>query len=164
MSSSLKIYSDLYDLVESNMQNSGLDMFFTKGAYMMTIELEPKEVDILKMIELNNEEFVQAAYVGLLRRVPDEKAVQQWGLKSNNCSKRKFQRMVINSLMKSDEFLYKGIIVRNNIYSENILQQQIVLSETNDSPNLYMIKLYKIYHKLPSIIKKLARFIVNKIV
>lgn len=164
MSCNLKVYSDLYDLVESNMQNSDLDMFFSKDAYMKTIELNPKEVDILKLVELNNEGFIQAAYIGLLRRVPDEKAIQQWKLKSNNCSKREFQRMVINSIMKSDEFLYKGVIVRNNIYSENILQQQIILNQADDSPNLYMIKLYKIYHKLPNFIKKIARFIVNKIV
>ncbi len=164
MSSDLNVYSKLYDIVETNMRENGLDMSFGKNAYLKTIELKPKDVDILNFIELCNEEFIQAAYIGLLRRIPDKKAVEQWRMRSNELSERDFQKAVINSLMKSEEFLFKGVIVHNNIYSENVIQQQIVVDETDEMPNLYVIKLTKLYHKMPRFIKDFARFFINKIV
>ena len=164
MSSELIIYSKLYDIVETNMQENGLDMSFGKNAYLKTIELKPKDVNILNFIELCNEEFVQAAYISLLRRIPDKKAVEQWRMRDNDYSKSDFQKAVINSLMRSEEFLFKGVIVHNNIYSENVIQQQIVVGETDEMPNLYVIKLTKLYHKMPRFIKDFARFFINKIV
>lgn len=157
------IYSKLYDIIETNMQENGLTMSVGKGAYLKTMEIKPEDVNILNFIELDNEEFVQAAYIGLLRRVPDKKAIEDWKIRSNDYSKRDFQKTVINSLMKSDEFSFKGTIVRNNIYSENAIQQQIVVSGADAMPNLYVMKLTKLYNKMPDFIKNFARFFINKI-
>ena len=164
MSSDLNVYSKLYDIVETNMQENGLDMLFGKSVYLKTIELKPKDVDILNFIELCNEEFVQAAYIGLLRRIPDKKSIEQWRNRFNDYSKRDFQKKVINSLMSSEEFIFKGVIVKNDIYSERVIQQQIVVGETDEMPNVYVIKLTKLYNKMPQVIKDFARFFVKKFV
>lgn len=157
------IYSKLYDIIETNMQENGLTMSVGKDAYLKTMEIKPEDVNILDFIELDNEEFVQAAYISLLRRVPDKKALADWKIRSNDYSKRDFQKTVINSLMKSDEFSFKETIVRNNIYSENAIQQQIIVSGADVMPNLYVMKLTRLYHKMPDFIKNFARFFINKI-
>lgn len=155
------VYSKLYDIVAENMEQDQIEMEFTKEAYLFQALNVGNKVDLLKMIDMDNESFFETAYLCLLGRFPDEKAVESWRGKIKGLGKEEFQRILINTIMNSLEFKIKNVEVHNCIYGA----EKFNYSATNEHvvtkvKGKFYLFAYKVYKRFPLglrlVIRKMA--------
>lgn len=154
------VYEKIYDIVENNILDQGGDFTYTKAAFLFEANRECNELDFLKLLKLNNQEFFEAAYLGMLGRLPDDGAYKSWDHHIKNMASQAFQERLTKSILSSNEFKLKGIVIKNCIYALNSVDNNIHGS-VNSKIAIYSI-LHKVYKKLPLKIRLIIRRILGK--
>lgn len=155
----MDVYSKLYDITQENMKKGGQELVFTKAAFLFSTKCQAGKADLFQLMELDNQSFFQAAFVGFFYRIPDEGAMDRWN-RECGLDKEEFQEKVIRSLTGSEEFRDKRVKLYHNIYSTNSLVRHS--QDHISTSSYYMDRLYHIYRHLPGFLKVIAKKILKK--
>lgn len=148
------IYAAVYDTVSEHMQNAGGELACSKNTFLTWATAAPVEVDLLDLAgEEDNREFLDKAYLLLLRRMVDKDAVEHWEPRLEE-PPREFQTNVVRTIINSPEFAPAHVRVRNNLYSTHAAY---LGRPRVGGPVAVPERLLRIYHKLPEPVKKAAR-------
>ena len=162
------IYSAIFDITKDNIQAAGGSFSVSKEAFMELSGIHPKNADVLVLSrERNNRLFLEKAYIRMLKRLADERAVSMWeGRFSLPCEE--FQRLLVMTLISSPEFKGKNVDVYNNIYSSHNTYHGVMSSAAKPVSVRQAerrIKIYnalrKVYNILPECIKKILRAVLK---
>jgi len=164
MDSPKEIYARLYDIAASNLAEKDMEFEYSREVFLFATECKPGEADILKMNNLDNMSFIQALYVALFFRTCDSEALIQWQ-KRRILPQNEFRVKAVNSLIKSQEFLDKGTVIINNLYSYGAEANRELIDVTGigtvTSANKALNKLYHFYKGLPAPLRNLIRKILG---
>lgn len=153
-----RVYAALYDVVNRNMATAGKTFVPTKNSFLLSTELEPQKTNLELLKDVNKEEIVQTAYVTVLRRFPDEGAIQYW--KQPYIYQREdYNKIVIKSVVNSIERTMKGIDLYN-AEAVNIDISRFGRLKEKLFPILNL--LYKIYRLLPASIRKIIKKVLRR--
>ncbi len=164
------IYAKLYDIVADRLQEYGLSMAGSKETFCYSVEMEPGICDGKQLEKMENPMFLEAVYLGMLNRLPDEGAIAEWQYEMNKDAD-KFRQGVLNEIIPSTEALLKGSCFRNNRITESRQQElfRICVSEmadlnqTSDKNGQKLLNgLYKIYLKFPMRLRLMVRKILKR--
>lgn len=157
----LSVYSDIFDVVEKNMQSAGGRFNVSRTAYLCTACNDAQKVDIYDLShEEDNRLFLETAYIALLKRLVDERALTNWEGRLD-IPKEEFQRLLTNSIMNSLEFSKVHIKVYNNIYSQRNAFGGKISSAVSSGGMSMPERLMKFYRKQPEFMKKLEKKIMG---
>lgn len=164
-------YADLYDIVEQRLQEHNIPMVSTKEAFCYSVQMEPGICDGRHMETMENPAFLEAAFLGLLNRLPDESANTEWKHHMKQ-EPEKFRQELLNDVIPSTEAILKGSSFRNNQIVETRQRDlfKIDLSfaatmdgnPTSSSRQRIIDQLYKIYLKLPGRLRLFLRKILRR--
>ncbi|MCD7964806.1 MAG: DUF4214 domain-containing protein, partial [Clostridiaceae bacterium] len=111
--------------------------------------------------DLNSDVFLETAYMHLLKRVPDKETLNYWKKRKQSMTKESYQSAVIESIINSEEFAIKKVIVSNNIYCNVKEKQRTIIVNTDSEINGYVERLVKVYRRMPSFLRILAKKILK---
>ncbi|MDR2659426.1 MAG: hypothetical protein LBC27_05480 [Spirochaetaceae bacterium] len=159
MLSAQEIYSKLYDITSSNMLDAnGTQLSFSKDVFMLSSEYGYGTFDAAKASYLDNKSFYYAAYIGLMKRYPDELGIANFLNVNWKLPKRIFQEKLIKGVMDSREYSIKKGKLINNIYSFDTLIGAALVPLRKDSfKTTIKHKLYNLYISLPAPLKKFCK-------
>lgn len=151
------VYGKLYDIVDKNIAKTNGNMVASKEVFLLDAELEPQKTNMELLKHVTPRDIVHASYVAILRRMPDQAALQYWT--STQMLKRKdYCKVVIRSLVDSVERTMKGIELYN-LQALGIKQSKLEKIKQLMAP--FMNWLYRIYRLLPkswkTVIRKVLR-------
>lgn len=145
------IYSNIFELTKSNIEATGGTFSVSKEAFIELSEIHPQNADIFLLSrEADNRFFLEKAYIRLLKRLADARAYENWGGRFS-LPAHEFQRLVVCTILQSEEFPLKNVNVCNNIYSPHNQYK----GNLSDSKKLLSVKKAEIYLKIYGILKKL---------
>lgn len=146
----LKIYSAIYEKMNEKLAISGKEMPFSKDAFLVYTKTMPYRADYLQMIDLPNQAFLEAAYLCLFNRPPEQAALDNWQAKINSLKPEEFQNEVLGQLKNSKEFENKGCQLYNaTILPDNLASAKRYTSIHSQASRIYR-KFLPLYMKLPS--------------
>ena len=151
-------YADLYDIVEQRLQEHSIPMVSTKEGFCCSAYMEPGICDGRLMKTMENAAFLEIVYLGLLNRLPDESANNEW--KHNMKQEQdKFRQELMNDVIPSMEAILKGSSFQNNqiidteqreLFKVDLSFTSAMPDNTTDGSRHKLIdQLYKVYLKLP---------------
>ncbi len=157
-----EIYGKIYDITNNNMLENDMELEYSKDVFLFATECPVGECDVLDMCDLDNMSFLEAAYVALFFRTADPSAYVNWK-KCEDMYASDFRRKLLSSLAGSREFLEKGAVLKNNVYSNKAESNRACVEGSTgfSSANRAVNKLYRIYKKFPNPIKKLIKKILG---
>lgn len=157
----IDIYSEIYDIVDENINNAGQKLRISKELVLSTALMKPGQVDILKLSrERNNETFAKKAYIFMLNRQIDGAALK--ALKPQfKLPPEEFQHNLISSIKTSEEFFKNQVKMYNNIYSENTSFGGRLAGIGRPGGIPVSERLMKVYRKMPPFMKKAAKKILG---
>ena len=158
-----EIYGKIFDITNNNMLENDMELEYSKEAFLFSTECPVGKCDVLDMIDLDNMSFMEATYAALFFRTADPGAYANWS-KRKDMYTLDFRKRLINSIGGSQEYLEKGAVLKNNIYSNRAeANRPVSIGKTSDfsAANKAVNKLYRIYEKLPSPLKKLAKKLIG---
>lgn len=164
------IYARLYDIVSGRLQEHGFLMAGTKETFCYSVKMEPGLCDGKQLEKMENPMFLEAVYLGMLNRLPDDSARAEWQHQMDG-DPDKFRKALLNNVIPSTEALLKGVCFRNNRITESGQQElfRIYTSDTTDANQVsgktgqrLLSGLYKIYQKLPMRLRLLIRKILKR--
>lgn len=167
-----EIYGEIYNIVELQLKENSRSMPCAKNTFLYAVNAEPGICDGKALCAFEKEEFLQAVYVSLLKRLPDQEAEQAWEYFIKTKSNEEFREVLLDALIFSPESITKGTCMKDNrIVSARLRQQrcllQILSGEVEQVAELstkQKIKesLYKVYLRLPIGLKKVIRKLMGK--
>lgn len=110
------VYSQLYQIVEHNMEASGENMEFSQGAFLASLGEYGDTADILRLQMRGPQVFLEGVYMQLLGRFPDASAKKQWEGKNINAANA--QKTILRAVINSNEFCLRDTFLKNNIYED----------------------------------------------
>lgn len=113
----MSIYEEIYNVVAENMQAAGNTFEYKKETFLCDVETHPRDVVVSKYLHLSNDKFVEAIYVAVLKRLPDERTVAFWQEKYD-MPKEAFQCEVLRCIEKSSVVAINQIRLLDNPYFE----------------------------------------------
>lgn len=149
-----KIYADLYDITNRNMQKAGKNLMMKGDTFLFRQKNQENTFDVSLCGDCDNESFLQMAYLGMLGRMPDSGAVQKW-MEKAGLEKNVFRSLLLERLETSDEFMKRDIKIVNNIYNR-------ALSGNSLDAGKYSYKMRKIRQKGYCLIKKIYMMLPEK--
>lgn len=161
MDRDLGIYSALIHIVEKNLEKNQIELGFSPEAFLTSVETKPDIVNMSLWSELDNEVFLEVAYMQLLKRVPEKDVLVYWEKRRVSMTKAEYQKAVTESVINSEEFAIKKVVVSHNIYCDIKEKQRTVIINTNPEITYYVEKLVLVYRRLPLVLKKLAKKILK---
>ena len=110
------VFSKIYDITCNNFHSEDKAFPIEKDVFIYTENTDPFSADILALSEYDdNEEFAQAAYLKMLKRLPterEERAYQKYIM----LPAAQFQTKLIRQLYDNKEFQNGNVCAINNIY------------------------------------------------
>lgn len=107
------VYEKLYDIVEERMMEHNATMPYSKQAFLFATKTEPGICNVANMNEVNNDKFLELAYIGILGRLPDEGAKKALEYELEQ-SPEVFQKNIFSNLISSGEAILKSTTIINN--------------------------------------------------
>ena len=107
--------------------------------------------DLLKIVTLENMDFIEALYLGVLNRTVDETTKNKFLQK--NLSSNLFQKLVLQSVLNSGEYRTRNIKIINNFIVEEHIDRI-----SNENKNIK----HKLRNKLKKYSKSLQPYLNNK--
>lgn len=151
------VYEKLYDIVNRNITNANGKMVASKEVFLLDAELEPQKTNMELLKNISSRDIVHASYVAILRRMPDQAALQYW-TSPQMLQKQDYCKSVIRSLVDSVERTMKGIELYN-LQELDLKQSKLEKIKQLIAP--FINWLYKIYRLLPkswkTVIRKVLR-------
>ena len=132
-------------------------MKIDRDAFLAVVGMHPHQADIIRFSGLSRKGLVQAVYVGLFHRIPDEKALQVWK-DQENLEDLKFRKTIMETVRKSEEGRKKQVSLIRNIYSDGAVEEVRTMLSTGYGK---LDRLYAIYAKMPQWMKRLAKKIMR---
>lgn len=155
-----KIYEDLYDITNCNMQSAGKQLIITKEAFMFKQRSRERVFDVSLCGECDNASFLQIAYLGMMGRMPDRGAIMKW-MKKVDLEPAEFRRQLIERLSSSGEFAERDVKIVNNIYNRVLINSSKKVERCSYMILSLKLKVYqilkKMYKKLPERYRKLIK-------
>lgn len=139
----------LYQLMCQELENHKMDKPVSDVIYRLYLEMIPGEVDYLKIKALPNEDFFQAAFLCLLKRMPTEEDYLCWKSEISTKDTEAFQKRLLEALLGSEEAQIKNAGIKNcGLLFEN---KKIENEKTNPSGRRKQVYdfLRRIYKLLP---------------
>lgn len=152
------IYGALYDVVEENMRAAGKVFQPTKTSFILSADVEPQRTNLEILKNVRKDEILQAAYVTILRRFPDDETVKYWN-QPTIFQQDNYNRTVLKSVANSIERSVKKI----DLYNEEMVGFKLfrlVRLRVTLLPALNFV--YKIYRLLPSPFRKTLKKILHR--
>lgn len=107
-----------YALVQQNIENSGSHTLLPGCRVAWYINnCTPRVLDVQDLMDADRAEFLQMAYYGLYGTLPEQAVIREWQSKTE-LSDWAYRKAVLDRLMSSPEVAVKGIVIRNNIYTD----------------------------------------------
>ncbi len=113
----MQVYDKLYDVVAGNYQAAGQEFGYEKSTFLCDVEKHPRVIDVSGYLHLHNREFLQAIFVAVFKRLPDERETGHWKSRYSEETAR-FQEAVLRSIAGSGVAAINGIELINNPYFE----------------------------------------------
>ena len=110
------VYSQLYQIVEHNMEVSGEKMEFSQGAFLASLGEYGDTADILRLQIRGPQVFLEGVYMQLLGHFPDDSVKKQWEGKNINAAND--QKTILHAVINSNEFCLRDTFLKNNIYED----------------------------------------------
>lgn len=113
----MQVYDKLYDAVAENYQAAEKKFGYGKNTFLCDVEKHPRVIDVSGYLHLDNEDFLQALFVAVFKRLPEEKELASWtGMYAQE--NETFQEAVLRSIGDSGVAAINGIELINNPYFE----------------------------------------------
>ena len=107
-----------YALVQQNIENSGSHTLLPGcGVAWYINNCTPGVLDVQDLMDADRAEFFQMAYYGLYGTLPEQAVIREWQSRTE-LSDWAYRKAVLDRLMSSPEVAVKGIVIRNNIYTD----------------------------------------------
>lgn len=150
-----EIYGRVYDIAQSYMQKEKESILFSKKVFLESIGHRANEIDMKEWSTLEGIDFINCAYLELLRRFPSQSDILFWLQQSD------YKRKLINTIICSYEFSLLNIEILNNPYPVSKLKSGIynrLFKETSDE--LRQCWYFRLYMKFPKKVRKLIKKII----
>lgn len=164
------VYGALYDIVEQRLHEYDKAMPSSKNVFLYAVDKEPGVLDGTQIREMKNDMFMEAAYMGLLNRLPDESAKKSWEC-NMQLEPEIFRTQLLDTLIFSQEAIVKGACFRNNqvvpVKQRELMAFQAfvttrdIAAETDNKKD-FKDHLYDIYLKLPLSMRMFLRKILRR--
>lgn len=146
------IYKKLYDAALEKCDNEHMGEFEVYDAFSKNNPLEINIYELMKIKTSSNLSFIKIAYIAILNRPIDNKALIEWEKKSSSMSEKDFRELAINKLVNSEEASNTGKIYKDNIVSNEDIMKNIVKQS-----GIFLQVARKTYQKMPEPIKDAVR-------
>lgn len=159
----MKTYTDdalarvIYRIADARMQAAGAQMPCTENVFAVTAAAAPDAVQYAELANLENPDFLAAAYLRLLGRPVDPEAEKIWQ-GSLNLPESEFQTQVLKTILQSPEYQKIRIPLLGCPLSLSEGAQGNLLISAQAMPE----RLVRIYQKMPRPMQKLAKKIAGK--
>lgn len=161
MDRDLDIYSALIQIVDNNLQKAHKELEFSQEAFLISVESKPNVINMSLWSDLDQEVFLEVAFMQLLKRVPEKEVITYWKKREPSLTKEAYQSAVIESIINSEEFAIKKVVISNNIYCDIKEKQRTIIINSNSEINNYVEKLVMVYRRMPLFLRKLAKKIMR---
>lgn len=144
------IYKKLYDAAKEKCGDH-IEDFEIFDVYSKN---NPLEVDVSELYEMkasSNIAFVKIAFIKLLNRPIDQKALESWEKKAS-LPEKEFRKLVISRLISSEEATAAG-----KIYLDNVISDENVLENVVKQSSVFLQVARKTYQKMPEPVKDAVR-------
>ena len=111
----MNIYELLYDEVLENLESAGHSFTYKKNTFLCDVESHPQVFDVSKCEHLCNEDFFQAVFVGVFKRLPEPKETAPWQDKFA-LPQDEFRADAIRNIANSGVVAINGIRFMDNPY------------------------------------------------
>lgn len=111
----MQVYEQLYDVVAENLRAADKTFEYRKSTFLCDVKGHPQDIDVSKFLNLPNEQFFQAIFVAVYKRLPESKEIGAWE-KDYPIEKELFQKEVLRSISNSSVVAINHIQLLNNPY------------------------------------------------
>ena len=161
----MKNYTDdalacaIYQLANGRMQAAGQKMPCSEAVFSVMTNARPDYVSYQDIAHLGNADFMEAAYLLLLRRPLDEPTAKSCQ-ENMHLPAREFQAMVLKNILDSDEYRKRNIPLTECpfVFTEPKPMPVLLTWEQPVIPQ----RLIRMYQKMPRFLQKLAKKIAGK--
>lgn len=140
----------IYRTAQRNAETAGEKMPCSEALFAALDAMEPGVCDYGVLRGLENSDFLEAAFLTLLRRPADETARTNWMTRAE-LPPEEFQTQLLRSVLRSEEYTHSGV---------TLIHCPLPLNE--DAPHTvrvaaYPERLLAIYRKMPAPLKTIAK-------
>ena len=160
MDKELKVYDRIYDITKNNLERAGMEMAFTKDAFLYSTKRDLTYINVFDLVNYDNETLLQVLYIAFFFRTPEKEARRNWGA-VKDLSIQEFQKKIFKTLSSSQEYMRNGTIICNNIFGDTTVKLEGTPINTGKT-NVYIEKLYTYYRKIPLPLQRLIKKILVK--
>lgn len=111
----MDVYNKLYTVVADNMLAADCEFEYKKETFLCDVGNHPQVIDVSKYVKLDNENFFQALFVGVFRRLPETKEVANWEQLLSE-PREVFQEKVLRKFAKSSVIAINHVYLDKNPY------------------------------------------------
>lgn len=152
----LDVYGKIYDMTEHYMSELEVQIPYSKAVFLTSIAHKANEVDVNRWIHFEGEDFINAAYLQLLKRFPTKQDLIYWERQSD------YKEKLIVTIVNSMEFIRLRIRVLNMPYQIDIRNNKLKRKLYGDTAEWLQKQWYfKLYISCPSGIKRIAKKVIN---
>ncbi|MDD6086338.1 MAG: hypothetical protein PUB76_10320 [Oscillospiraceae bacterium] len=144
------IYKKLYDAAKEKCGDH-IEDFEIFDVYSRNNPLEVNVSELYEMKASSNIAFLKIAFIKLLNRPIDQKALESWE-KRASLPEKEFRKLVISRLISSEEATATG-----KIYLDNVISDENVLENVVKQSSVFLQVARKTYQKMPEPVKDAVR-------
>lgn len=144
------IYKKLYDAAKEKCGDH-IEDFEIFDVYSRNNPLEVNVSELYEMKASSNIAFLKIAFIKLLNRPIDQKALESWE-KRASLPEKEFRKLVISRLISSEEATATG-----KIYLDNVISDENVLENVVKQSSVFLQVARKTYQKMPEPLKDAVR-------
>lgn len=144
------IYKKLYDAAKEKCGDH-IEDFEIFDVYSRNNPLEVNVSELYEMKASSNIAFLKIAFIKLLNRQIDQKALESWE-KRASLPEKEFRKLVISRLISSEEATATG-----KIYLDNVISDENVLENVVKQSSVFLQVARKTYQKMPEPVKDAVR-------
>lgn len=144
------IYKKLYDAAKEKCGDH-IEDFEIFDVYSRNNPLEVNVSELYEMKASSNIAFLKIAFIKLLNRPIDQKALESWEKKAS-LPEKEFRKLVISRLISSEEASATG-----KIYLDNVISDENVLENVVKQSSVFLQVARKTYQKMPEPVKDAVR-------
>lgn len=144
------IYKKLYDAAKEKCGDH-IEDFEIFDVYSRNNPLEVNVSELYEMKASSNIAFLKIAFIKLLNRPIDQKALESWE-KRASLPEKEFRKLVISRLISSEEASATG-----KIYLDNVISDENVLENVVKQSSVFLQVARKTYQKMPEPVKDAVR-------
>lgn len=144
------IYKKLYDAAKEKCGDH-IEDFEIFDVYSRNNPLEVNVSELYEIKASSNIAFLKIAFIKLLNRPIDQKALESWE-KRASLPEKEFRKLVISRLISSEEATATG-----KIYLDNVISDENVLENVVKQSSVFLQVARKTYQKMPEPVKDAVR-------